>query len=244
MPYPDDELAARFLDVIEHDVVPLTRAGVERGDKVFGAAILRKSDLSLVIAGTNRETENPLFHGEVATLNAFYEMPAETRPPSVDCLLLSTHEPCSLCLSAITWAGFDNFYYLFGYEDTRDAFNIPHDLKILSEVFGIENGAYAAGEWVSGEAAALTSWWTARTKKRRRGSPACEGSTTSFRSSIRRRRERATFRLADGSNLILHGHETAEVWRGITLASGHQKNERCSWFQRKQRTLLASVFVD
>ena len=151
MPYPDDELAARFLDVIEHDVVPLTRAGVERGDKVFGAAILRKSDLSLVIAGTNRETENPLFHGEVATLNVFYEMPAQTRPPSGDCLFLSTHEPCSLCLSAITWAGFDNFYYLFGYGDTRDAFNIPHDLKILSEVFGIENGAYARenGFWRS-----------------------------------------------------------------------------------------------
>ena len=143
MSYPDDELAARFLDVIEHDVVPLTRAGVKRGDKVFGGAILRKSDLSLVIAGTNRETENPLFHGEVATLNAFYEMPAEARPTTGECLFLSTHEPCSLCLSAITWAGFDNFYYLFRYEDTRDAFNIPHDLKILSEVFGIENGAYA-----------------------------------------------------------------------------------------------------
>ena len=142
MPYPDHELAARFLDVIEQDVVPLTRAGVARGDKVFGAAILRKSDLSLVVAGTNRETENPLFHGEVATLNAFYDLPAEGRPPSADCLFLSTHEPCSLCLSAITWAGFDNFCYLFGYEDTRDAFNIPHDLKILREVFGIENGAY------------------------------------------------------------------------------------------------------
>ena len=48
-----------------------------------------------------------------------------------------------MCLSAITWAGFDNFHYLFGYEDTRDAFNIPHDLKILMEVFRIENGDYA-----------------------------------------------------------------------------------------------------
>ena len=142
MPDSSCALAIRFLDVIEQDIVPLTRAGVARGDKVFGAAILRKSDLSLVVAGTNRETENPLFHGEVATLNAFYEMPAEGRPPTANCLFLSTHEPCSLCLSAITWAGFDNFYYLFGYEDTRDAFNIPHDLKILSEVFGIENGAY------------------------------------------------------------------------------------------------------
>ena len=33
-------LATRFLDVVEHDIVPLTRAGVERGDKVFGGAIL------------------------------------------------------------------------------------------------------------------------------------------------------------------------------------------------------------
>ena len=142
MSHSEHELAVRFLEVIEHDVVPLTWTGVERGDKVFGAAILRKSDLSLVIAGTNRETENPLFHGEVATLNAFYELPAEGRLPASACLFLSTHEPCSLCLSAITWAGFDNFYYLFGYEDTRDAFNIPHDLKILNEVFGIEHGNY------------------------------------------------------------------------------------------------------
>ena len=139
----DRLLATRFLDVIEHDVVPLTRAGVARGDKVFGGAILLKSDLSLVIAGTNRETENPLWHGEVATLNAFFALPAAARPAPAACLFLSTHEPCSLCLSAITWAGFDNFHYLFGYADTRDAFNIPHDLKILMEVFRIENGDYA-----------------------------------------------------------------------------------------------------
>ncbi len=37
-----------------------------------------------------------------------------------------------MCLSpAITWAGFDNFYYFFTHEDLRDAFAIPHDLKIL-----------------------------------------------------------------------------------------------------------------
>ena len=143
MTHSDHVLATRFLDVIEHDIVPLTRAGVERGDKVFGAAILHKSDLSLVIAGTNRETVNPLFHGEVATLNAFFTLSGLARPAPGNCLFLSTHEPCSLCLSAITWAGFDNFHYLFGYEDTRDAFNIPHDLKILSEVFRIENGDYA-----------------------------------------------------------------------------------------------------
>jgi tRNA(Arg) A34 adenosine deaminase TadA len=135
-------LAARFLDVIEQDIVPKTRAGVATGNKIFGAAILQKGDLSLVIADTNRETANPLFHGEMATLNSFFALPSAERPQTRDCLFLSTHEPCPLCLSAITWAGFDNFTYLFAYEDTRDAFAIPHDLKILEEVFGVAKGGY------------------------------------------------------------------------------------------------------
>lgn len=133
----------RLLDVIEQDIVPLTRDGVARGSKIFGAAILRKSDWSLVIAGANNEIENPLWHGEVHTLKKFYEIPADRRPETGDCLFLTTHEPCPLCLSAITWTGFDNFFYLFGYDDTADSFNIPHDLRILQEVFRIEDGAYA-----------------------------------------------------------------------------------------------------
>jgi len=143
MPLPEPAvLADRFLAVIEADIVPKTRVGVAAGNKLFGAAILKKADLSVVVAGTNAETENPLFHGEISTLNAFYKLPMERRPATSACYFLSTHEPCSLCLSAITWTGFDNFFYLFGYEDTRDTFNIPHDLKILAEVFGIESGAY------------------------------------------------------------------------------------------------------
>ena len=135
-------LLDRLLDVIEHDIMPLTKAGVAKGNKLFGAAILRKSDLSLVLAETNNEIENPLWHGEVHALKRFYEMPRETRPDTRDGIFLATHEPCSLCLSAITWTGFDNFYYLFSHEDSRDAFAIPHDLKILKEVFTLDPGGY------------------------------------------------------------------------------------------------------
>lgn len=133
-------IAGRLLDVIDTDILPLTEAGVTLGNKVFGAAILRKSDLSVVVAGTNDETVNPLWHGEVNTINAFYAL--DQRPPTHDLIFLATHEPCSLCMSAITWAGFDNFYYLFSHSESRDSFAIPHDLRILHEVFGLEPGGY------------------------------------------------------------------------------------------------------
>lgn len=150
-------LVTRMLEVIERDVVPLTRAGVARGDKVFGAAILAKSDGGLVVAGTNEETDCPLWHGEISAIRRFHEIPSAGRPAPEECLFLSTHEPCSLCLSAITWAGFDNFHYLFSYEDSRDDFDIPHDLNILDEVFSCSDGAYSPvnAYWTSYDLIAL-----------------------------------------------------------------------------------------
>ena len=141
-PIPTLALIDRLLDVIESDIAPMTKTGVADGNKVFGAALLLKSDLSLVLAETNNELESPLLHGEMHALKRYHELPQATRPAPTDLLFLSTHEPCSLCMSAITWAGFDNFFYLFSHEDSRDAFAIPHDLKILKEVFDVDPGGY------------------------------------------------------------------------------------------------------
>ena len=137
-------LISRLLDVIENDIVARTRGGVGGGNKLFGAAILKKSDLSVVVAETNNETENPIWHGEMHAIRRFFELPADERPNPKDCIFLATHEPCSLCLSGITWSGFDNFYYLFSYEDTRDAFRIPHDIRILQEVYAVPDPDRAA----------------------------------------------------------------------------------------------------
>lgn len=131
------KLVTRFLDVIKFDIAPKTRLAVPEGNKVFGAAILKKSDLSLIIADTNNASKNPLWHGEVHTIVKLYERDPSTLPDPKDCIFLATHEPCSLCLSAITWAGYDNFYYLFSYEDTRDSFVMPYDIEILQEVFAV-----------------------------------------------------------------------------------------------------------
>ena len=131
-----------ILNVFLKEVLPLTEKGVAKGSKVFGAAIIKKDDLSVVIAETNNEIENPLWHGEMHALKKFYELDANTRPNEKECMFLSSHEPCSMCLSAITFSGFDNFYFLFPYNDTNNEFNIPHDLNILKEVFKINDGEY------------------------------------------------------------------------------------------------------
>jgi len=135
-------LLHKFSDIFKNNILPLTAKGVDIGNKIFGAAILNKNDYSLIVAETNNETENPIWHGEIHTLKKFYELDSKIRPSEKNCIFLSSHEPCSLCLSAITFSGFNNFYYLFPYESTSNKFNIPHDLNILKEVFNIEDGKY------------------------------------------------------------------------------------------------------
>ena len=130
---------SKILDIFIEDLIPLTKISINKGNKIFGAIIVKKSDLSVVCLGTNQETKNPLYHGEISAIFNLYETQYNN---TKDYYFISSHQPCSLCLSAITWSGFDNFYYFFPYEDTKDNFNIPHDLKILVEVFKIKQGNY------------------------------------------------------------------------------------------------------
>ncbi len=143
------EFLNRILEVIKEEIIPETVSNVKKGNKVFGGAILKKSDLSTVVIGTNKEIVNPLFHGEISTLNNYFELSKSYRIK--DLLFVSTHEPCPMCLSAITWAGFDNIYYFFDYNNTHKLFNIPHDLNILKDVFGRRDGEYERRNsfWVS-----------------------------------------------------------------------------------------------
>ncbi|KAK0671984.1 cytidine deaminase-like protein [Cercophora samala] len=137
-PHPPKTLLSTLLTLTETSIIPLTSAGVSSGSKLFGAAILSRSTLTPLTLATNNEALSPLLHGEINCIQQFFTaLPPATRPPTSSCIFFATHEPCSLCLSGITWAGFNEFYYLFTYEDSRDAFGIPYDIDILEEVFKV-----------------------------------------------------------------------------------------------------------
>ena len=131
-----------LISKILNDIIPASKISITKGNKIFGAAILKKENLSTVVIGTNNEIANPLYHGEISTNNKYFELNLNKKIKPAECIFLSTHEPCSLCLSAITWSGFDNFYYFFPYRETKDKFDIPHDLNILKEIFKLNNGNY------------------------------------------------------------------------------------------------------
>ncbi|RAO67589.1 uncharacterized protein BHQ10_003601 [Talaromyces amestolkiae] len=141
--HPATKLLDALCTCIEKEIHPLSATAVAAGSKLFGAAILLKSDLSVVYADTNQERGSPLWHGETWTLKQFFEIPADKRPDVTDCLFLTTHEPCSLCLSAIVWSGFDNFIYMYTYEETHNVFECHGDLDIFNNVFNVREAEVA-----------------------------------------------------------------------------------------------------
>ena len=75
----------------------------------FGTVIIRQARGECVAVGANRSDENPILHGEIDAINR-----CAAAHPGIDwseLVLYTTAEPCSMCLSAIAWAGIPDVYY-------------------------------------------------------------------------------------------------------------------------------------
>ena len=125
-----------ILNAISQTLLPVTEKGVAAGNHVFGGVILDKETLLPVAAASNDRVTNPIYHGEIATLRTFFG--DKTHPLPGECIFVASHDPCPMCIAAIAWAGFDEVWVLFNYEDVKKEFGMPVDLLMYKEVFGAD----------------------------------------------------------------------------------------------------------
>jgi tRNA(adenine34) deaminase len=69
----------------------------------FGAVITRADNGEVVARGVNNARENPTLHGEIACMNDYVRLHGNRGWG--DKVLYTTGEPCSMCMSALVWAG-------------------------------------------------------------------------------------------------------------------------------------------
>lgn len=104
------ELLGRLIDELGGSAYKATKATVDNGNSPFGAAILHNTaGYPLLYADANQvqTAKTPTAHGEISTINGYFQkIPDDQRPPAADTVFLATHQPCSLCLSGLAFAGF------------------------------------------------------------------------------------------------------------------------------------------
>lgn len=124
-----------------------TNKEVQRGGHVFGGVLIRKpKNLSLsacnfqedvpifeiLAVGTNRRHLNPLWHGEVDTINRHYLNLNEKKYTiewDDELYLIASHQPCLMCSYSMSWVpNLTNVYYLFDYDETNEMFDMPTDI--------------------------------------------------------------------------------------------------------------------
>ncbi|MDO5562044.1 MAG: nucleoside deaminase [Synergistaceae bacterium] len=125
-----------IVSAIKNDLLPLTRKGVSEGGHVFGGLVLDGKTYKTVAVGTNRRQVNPIYHGEIDTIQNFFAL--KDRPAPEDCIFIASHEPCSMCVSAISWSGFREIWVLFDGADMTKDFEMPVDLLMYKEIFGVD----------------------------------------------------------------------------------------------------------
>ena len=69
----------------------------------FGAVIVRPDTGEVAARGVNDAGANPILHGEIACMNDYVKVHGNKDWGSM--VLYTTGEPCSMCMSALIWAG-------------------------------------------------------------------------------------------------------------------------------------------
>jgi guanine deaminase len=123
---PDEQQDARWLA----EAVALAVENVDAGGGPFGALVVR--DGAVVASGVNQVTSSldPTAHAEVVAIRAACQALGDFRLNG--CVLVSSCEPCPLCLAAALWARVDRVVYA---ADRHDAARGGFDDLAFYELF-------------------------------------------------------------------------------------------------------------
>jgi tRNA(adenine34) deaminase len=108
------------------------QASLCEGNNGFGAVIIK--DGNIVASSHDQEDtgNDPTSHAEINAIRAASKQLGKKLP---GCILVSTHEPCPMCSSAIVWAGITEVAYGYSIQEAlsqgRNRIQIP-----CAEVFG------------------------------------------------------------------------------------------------------------
>lgn len=97
------------VSMAEHERCMRLAIAEARGNPMypFGAVIVRPAAGGAagetMARGVNNSRENPILHGEIACLNDYVRR--HGNKDWADMVLYTTGEPCSMCMSALVWAG-------------------------------------------------------------------------------------------------------------------------------------------
>jgi guanine deaminase len=110
--------------------VRLAVDNVASGGGPFGALVMR--DGEVIATGTNQVTTtlDPTAHAEVVAIRAACKQVGDFR--LTGCVLVSSCEPCPLCLSAALWARLDRVIYT---ADRHDAAAAGFDDRAFYDLF-------------------------------------------------------------------------------------------------------------
>ncbi len=85
----------------------------------FGAVMVQPGTRETVARGVNDSRANPILHGEIACMNDYVKVHGNKDWGSM--MLYTTGEPCSMCMSALVWAGIGGVVFASSIDGIRRA---------------------------------------------------------------------------------------------------------------------------
>lgn len=101
----------KFIDT----AIKEAKNSLKEGNSGFGAAVISNDVLVSKAHDTDKTLKDPTAHAE---MNAIRIASGRVKGDFSNCMLVSTHEPCPMCATAIVWAGIKQVAFGYSIQDS------------------------------------------------------------------------------------------------------------------------------